>query len=246
MPIETLNCPMCGAPTSSEAPQCEHCGARLAKVACPHCFGLVFEGAKFCSHCGAPVAPVETEAQRSELCPRCRVNMEQIALGATRVCECPKCEGLWVDTDSLARICSEREQQSAALGLVHPLHRAAAGIELQVRYLPCPICQQLMNRVNFAGYSNVIVDVCKSHGTWFDCDELRRVLEFIQSGGLDTARQSEIAELEARRHQLKEMQMPGGWEPVTAECPSSCERHQGISLIADALSSFVSRSLDGF
>ena len=55
MEAQTLNCPMCGAAASSEATQCEHCGARLATVACPSCFGMIFQGAKFCSHCGAKV-----------------------------------------------------------------------------------------------------------------------------------------------------------------------------------------------
>ena len=46
----------------------------------------------------------------------------------------------------------------------------------KIRYIPCPICHELMNRVNFANFSGVIVDVCREHGTWFDRDELRRAL----------------------------------------------------------------------
>jgi hypothetical protein len=49
-----------------------------------------------------------------------------------------------------------------------------------------------MNRINFAHTSGVIVDVCTSHGTWFDADELRRVLEFITAGGLEAARAREL------------------------------------------------------
>jgi hypothetical protein len=49
-----------------------------------------------------------------------------------------------------------------------------------------------MNRVNFAHASGVIVDVCTNHGTWFDADELRRVLDFISAGGLESARQREL------------------------------------------------------
>jgi Zn-finger nucleic acid-binding protein len=61
-----------------------------------------------------------------------------------------------------------------------------------VAYAPCPVCKSLMNRVNFAHTSGVIVDVCTSHGTWFDADELRRVLEFISAGGLEAARAREL------------------------------------------------------
>ena len=68
-----------------------------------------------------------------------------------------------------------------------------------------------MNRIQFANCSRVIVDVCKKHGTWFDRDELRRIVEFIRTGGLLTAREREIAELEAKRKKLIQTQviMPG-------------------------------------
>jgi Zn-finger nucleic acid-binding protein len=57
-----------------------------------------------------------------------------------------------------------------------------------------------MNRVNYAKRSGVVLDVCKAHGIWFDQDELRRVLAFIASGGLDRARARDIEDLkEAQR-----------------------------------------------
>src|SRR4051812_32158395 len=93
MPIETLNCPMCGAPTTSEAAQCEHCGARLAKVACPSCFGLIYQGAKFCSHCGAAVESTEVEQGKSAPCPRCRTVMKTVAVGPTAMQECQNARG---------------------------------------------------------------------------------------------------------------------------------------------------------
>ena len=61
-----------------------------------------------------------------------------------------------------------------------------------------------MNRMNFARHSGVIVDVCKSHGTWFDRDELREIVEFIVAGGLDAARDKERTQLELERQRLKE------------------------------------------
>jgi Zn-finger nucleic acid-binding protein len=72
-----------------------------------------------------------------------------------------------------------------------------------VRYLPCPVCKELMHRVNYANCSHVIVDVCQPHGTWFDRDELRRIVEFIRSGGLEKARQREIQALEQQRRALQ-------------------------------------------
>src|SRR5437868_528391 len=98
MEASTLNCPMCGAPTTSDAPACGHCGARLATVACPSCFGMIFLGSKFCQHCGAKVdRVVENDTPRP--CPRCRDPLAAIVLGATKAMECPRCSGLWIDTE---------------------------------------------------------------------------------------------------------------------------------------------------
>ncbi len=68
-----------------------------------------------------------------------------------------------------------------------------------VSYIACPVCKQLMNRVNFAHCSNVVVDVCRTHGTWFDRDELRRIVEFIRAGGLEMERDRQLAELDERK-----------------------------------------------
>jgi Zn-finger nucleic acid-binding protein len=48
-----------------------------------------------------------------------------------------------------------------------------------------------MTRRNFGGNSGVIIDVCRSHGVWFDRGELPRVLAFVEAGGLELARKRE-------------------------------------------------------
>src|SRR5438093_289768 len=99
MTAETLNCPMCGAPASTQATRCEHCGARLATVACPSCFGMMFVGEKFCSHCGARAARTEIPADAPRRCPRCRLEMNAVVIGNTNLRECPRCEGIWADVE---------------------------------------------------------------------------------------------------------------------------------------------------
>jgi Zn-finger nucleic acid-binding protein len=166
--------------------------------------------------------------------------MGAVTVGGTMLRECSKCEGLWVDTATLEHICAEKERQAAVLGMTHPAQAPASGaLEEKVRYVPCPECKKLMNRVNFAGYSNVIVDVCKTHGTWFDRDELRRVVEFIRSGGLDTARHRELEELQARQFQLKAAQTAASWNLPVVNRELDFAHHSGISLIAEALRSML-------
>jgi hypothetical protein len=78
----------------------------------------------------------------------------------------------------------------------------------RITYRPCPRCKKMMNRVNFAKYSGVVLDVCRAHGTYFDRDELHRVVAFIQAGGLDRARardRDELADEERRLRALEEV-----------------------------------------
>lgn len=134
--------------------------------------------------------------------------MVSVVIGATAVRECGRCEGLWLDVASFTRICAEREQQSAVLGGAAPAPtNSASDARSRISYVPCPECSQLMNRINFGRCSGVIVDVCRGHGTWFDRDELSRIVEFIHGGGLEAARAKEKAEIAAERDRLRQDQV---------------------------------------
>jgi len=236
MDAETLNCPMCGASAASDATLCGHCGARLATVACPSCFGLIFEGAKFCSHCGAKVERTEVAANDPRPCPRCRLNLEAVKVGSASLLECGKCEGVWLDTATLQQICADREEQAAVLGMAAPLPAAEDRAIETVRYLRCPVCQDLMNRVNFANCSHVIVDVCAKHGTWFDRDELRKVIEFIRAGGMEKSRRREITELEQQRSLLKMDRIGGTGVSGLSSGPTRYDGYDlAFSLVGEAV-----------
>ncbi|MGH9881006.1 MAG: zf-TFIIB domain-containing protein [Pyrinomonadaceae bacterium] len=202
MNVETLNCPMCGAATSSDAPHCQYCGSRLATISCSSCFGLMFRGSKFCQRCGAAAGVRELDSSASRKCPRCRIEMQSITIGATALRECERCLGLWLDLLSFEKLCADREQQSAVLGAASPAPQNPVGAASKVSYVPCPECSKLMNRINFARCSGVVVDVCKGHGTWFDRDELSRIVEFIHAGGLEASRTREKLAIEEERQRL--------------------------------------------
>lgn len=208
MKAETLNCPMCGAAASTDDPHCKYCEARLATIACVSCFGMMFIGSKHCPRCGAAATTPKPGDVAERKCPRCRQTMRSILIGTTSVQECEMCLGLWVDVHSFERICAEREQQAVVLGAASPAPGGRVTETGKVRYLACPECRKLMNRINFARCSGVIVDICKGHGSWFDRDELSRIIEFIRAGGLDLARAKERAEIEEARRQLRREQLP--------------------------------------
>jgi len=235
MQAETLNCPMCGAAVSSDAARCLYCSARLATRACPSCFGMMFIGSRHCPRCGAKASRGEAVAQTRLNCPRCRVEMGSSRLGTTVLDECSQCGGLWMDVASFEEVCASREQQAAVLGAASPVpSKAMSSHGERVQYVPCPQCHQLMNRVNFAHCSGVIVDVCKGHGTWFDQDELTKIIEFIRAGGLEASRHREKAQLEEERRLLRQEQLAAAAEGANPLIGPSDEDRRG-SIFAAAI-----------
>jgi len=210
MEAGTVNCPMCGAATSTKAPQCQYCEAQLATVACSSCFAMMFLGSKHCPRCGAPATGREEVVSAGRKCPRCRTEMQLVALAQTKVLECSSCLGLWLTTQAFESICSDKEQQSAVLGSASLTGVDRTIAETKINYVPCPECSQLMNRANFAHCSGVIIDLCKQHGVWFDCNELSRIIEFIRAGGLEMSRDKEKAALEEERRRLQQEQRGSG------------------------------------
>ena len=208
---ESLNCPMCGAAVSTDAPQCLFCEARLATIACPSCFGMMFIGSRHCPRCGTKAARVEESVDETSKrnCPRCRIDLERVKVGDVTLLECASCAGLWVDVASFEMICADREQQSAVLGAATPLRQNAKNLDSgnRVKYVPCPECKQLMNRVNFARCSGVVIDICKGHGTWFDRNEMQQIVEFIRSGGLEASRAKEKQQLSDEWQKLRREQL---------------------------------------
>jgi Zn-finger nucleic acid-binding protein len=227
-----LMCPNCGAAARTSDVQCGYCKAQLQTVSCPSCLGMIFRGAKHCSHCGARTfAEAGSDDAAGDVsavggagagdgahrCPRCAGALAVTAIGSAFLEECGACGGVWVDAQSFQQICQSREQQSAYVGAGSPVAAPSLGAAAHhesVQYVKCPECGQLMNRMNFARHSGVVVDVCKRHGTWFDRDELRQIVEFIRGGGLDAARDKERAQLEVEKQRLKERERASASMPA--------------------------------
>ncbi len=108
--------------------------------------------------------------------------------------DCTSCGGQFVEHALLEDLLRERELYGAA-----PRRPPRQNpLEAAVRYVACPVCNDIMNRNNFGRSSGVIVDVCKKHGVWFDRGELPRVLAFVEGGGLDLLRRREAEESAAK------------------------------------------------
>jgi Zn-finger nucleic acid-binding protein len=210
MSVDALNCPNCGAGVAGDSSQCPFCKTRLKTMACPTCFEQMFVGSEFCDHCGAKAVRVTSgEEESSGDCPRCKIGLDRLKIGDVVLDECRKCNGLWADTETFHTISADRERQSAVLGFAGTRRQNAEPLA-SISYVPCPICKQLMNRSNFARASGVIIDTCKQHGVWFDADELPKIIEFIQKGGMELARQKERIEIRDEVDRLRDMQRKEG------------------------------------
>lgn len=165
----------------------------------------MFAGSRFCAHCGAEAVRDRVEEEKPLTCPRCREDMQALRLGTTLAHECPQCGGLWLNLDALDRLTSDRDNLVATSSILAARTPLAATPADSVRYVPCPECEKLMNRTNFAHASGVILDVCKGHGVWLDRGELQRVLDFVGSGGLAVARERERTRLAEEKRRLEVM-----------------------------------------
>ena len=199
-----LHCPNCGAPAAPGDQACQYCHATLATVSCPKCFALMFDGAAYCPSCGARRARTGG-GDRKARCSACFGLMRDVQIGDTGLMECEKCHAMWVDTATFEHICGDRDAQSAVLGQYgSPPPAAAAATE--VRYRRCVACGKMMNRLNFGRVSGTVIDVCKGHGVFLDAGELHQIVAFLQSGGLDRARQHQIEELKEEQDRLRGLQ----------------------------------------
>ncbi len=116
--------------------------------------------------------------------------------------------------------------------------RSQLELDAAVRYRSCPSCGQVMNRKNFGRRSGVIVDVCTTHGVWFDPGELTAVLEFVASGGLAESRRRDLedarAELRRRRAEALEQQIQEG-RALTSPIAGGAGAHSAGALLTALL-----------
>jgi len=207
-----LSCPKCGGDVAATNHACEYCGAELLVKACPRCFARIFHGAKHCDRCGASsVVPATANTDGSakrRACPRCDGEVHLVArlVDSVLLDECGGCHGVFVDAVVLQRVFADREPMRGLLDILpttlvsEPLADRPAGSRM---YVPCPDCGTMMNRINFGKRAGVIVDVCKDHGTWFDADELPRVIEFVLNGGIERTQKKDMQQLRDDAHRAQ-------------------------------------------
>lgn len=190
LPVEGLRCTHCGGAVGPDDQACGYCLAALddkdrrKSTLCPECMHRLESDSQHCNHCGVPINPQALTALPADSkCPRCKEQLRNRDLGPSDVIECSKCYGVWVTPSIFERLCKMAEDESNSLfsemssGVVTPDIR-----DQPVAYIPCLSCGEFMLRKQFRHRdrpTGVIVDYCRSHGVWLDCDELERIFAAI-------------------------------------------------------------------
>ena len=215
-----VRCAGCGAPAGDPAALvCSYCRTSLGKLACPSCHCRMAPGVAFCPWCGtATVTPTDVASTLRCPCGAAELTYRAIPVppGATGgpllLADCAHCLGLWLGRETVERLIASHADDTMLLALApgvgaHTASRATVTAGAKVRYRPCPDCGTIMNRVNYARISGIVLDVCKQHGTWFDAHELPALLAFVRRGGLDVARARETVALADERRRLERERM---------------------------------------
>jgi len=196
---------------------------------CSSCNAPLNDGSLLCSYCGnrndidlKGIHYYTThENDTPRICPRCDIKLKTIDLnlkGTFLIDRCDQCLGLFFDPGELEALLE------ATVSNVFLIDRAGLDginssrqqVQYAITYVKCPVCAQLMHRVNFGAKSGVIVDRCKDHGVWLDGGELRHLFEWMKLGGklLDLERQEQQKREEQKNEQERR-------EKLTAYRPDS-------------------------
>jgi len=186
------NCSNCSAPLPQGSLLCEYCGSRN---------DIDLKGVNYYT---------THEADSERICPRCKINLQTIDLklnGKFLIERCDQCLGLFFDPGELEALLDATVSNVFTInrGTLDSINSTMRAHEYGITYIPCPVCEKLMNRVNFGAQSGVIVNRCREDGVWLDGGDLRHLFEWMKAGGkiLDQERKEEQKRLDAEREKEK-------------------------------------------
>ncbi len=107
-------------------------------------------------------------------CPQCQKPLDIVDRSTVVGYACHDCGGIWLDSETTARVEQSLDTQTIQVGEVaaslaeipFPPHAASP---------PCPICRAPMHTLS-APSTDVELDRCEAHGTWFDRGELQTLI----------------------------------------------------------------------
>ena len=164
------NCSNCSAPLLAHTSICEYCCSRN---------DVDLKGLH-------EYTVTKPESPRN--CPACGTALQTINLsgdGKYYIERCERCMGLFFDPGELEMLLDKSVHNVFNIDNrgINRLIKDRSGQKRKVQYLKCPVCSNIMNRMNFGKKSGVIIDRCKAHGIWLDSGELKHIMEWRKAGG---------------------------------------------------------------
>jgi Zn-finger nucleic acid-binding protein len=142
-------------------------------------------------------------------CPQCKDPLVAIEHGDVTALGCRGCGGVWIESDTMARVTYALDPASIAVGedaatmarMPFPPHAASP---------PCPTCHAPMSSLTLSD-TDVEVDMCSDHGTWFDRGEIQTVVHELMAR-MEAARERPVTGASASHEPST-----SGAHPITPE-----------------------------
>lgn len=171
------NCNSCSAPLEPDTDRCQYCGVRN-DVDLQAKYDYSIENL----HSG-------------HICPECNVALQTIDLkikGHLYLERCSECFGLFFDPGEIEILLDNAVSGDQTINLKHILNINNDRYQSKkVKYIKCPVCRMLMDRVNFGYRSGVVINQCRKHGIWLDNGEITHLMEWKKAGGQLLAQQKQ-------------------------------------------------------
>lgn len=162
---------------------------------CSHCSAPLPANTLLCKYCGTRndidlrTAPFTVEKPATErICPNCDTALQTVLIKFAEpfsIERCNTCHGLFFDPGEVEALLESSVSNVFDINaqLIDNINSDRYRKSQPIRYVKCPVCRVLMNRVNFGQRSGVVVDRCISHGVWLDSGELVHLMEWKKAGG---------------------------------------------------------------
>lgn len=230
-----VRCSSCGATRLNDAASCSHCGSdftlheRDLNTICPTCAARVSKRASYCHHCATRLNPQGLAGGATEkVCPSCGENHQltsrSFGVEELSILECPTCAGLWLDHHAFRHLVNRAPTASTG-SKIHAMAAARTATtepspsrlapQTGPFYRSCPECAGLMQRRNYDEKSGVVIDVCGSHGAWFDNDELAAILRWIRDGRSRLAKDHADEQRKRSERTTSPTTITGSFPPMT-------------------------------
>ncbi len=174
------SCKNCSAPLPANINRCHYCGVRNdVDLHGKHEYSI-------------------TAQQSDRICPQCDTGLQTIRLDLKApfyIERCRSCYGLFFDPGEIETLLESSVSNVFDINVEHidNINNDRYQKSKKIKYVECPVCRILMNRVNYKHRSGVVIDQCSKHGIWLDNGEITHLMEWKKAGGdlLDAKKKKE-------------------------------------------------------